>query len=89
MVSAREVRATVRAELAEQLKVRQDTALSVAAAWARLEKAREKLAAAEREVGSAVVTGSMSVPLPQLATLTGIPVADLRRLSRVQPRNAG
>lgn len=82
VVSAHEVRATVRAQLNEQLKVRQDAALAVTAAWARLEKAREKVTAEERNAGTAVARACGTVSVPELASLTGITVTDLRRLAR-------
>lgn len=82
MASAREVRAAVRAQLAEQMAGRQKAALSVASAYAKVEKARERLAAAEQEAGSALAVATKAVPLGDLAALAGVPVAELRRLSR-------
>ena len=85
MATAREVRAAVRAQLAEQLHARQDAALSVAAAYAKVDKARQRLTAAEREAAAVVHAATAHIPLAELATLTGIPPTDLRRLSRVRP----
>lgn len=82
MASAREVRAAVRAQLADQLNERQDAALSVAAAWSKVEKARERLAAAEEHAGTVVATAVTTVALADLSALAGIPAADLRRLNR-------
>lgn len=82
MATAREVRANVRAQLAAQLAGRQKTALSVAAACAKVEQARERLAAAERDAASTLATASTTVPLAELATLAGVPASTLRRLSR-------
>lgn len=72
----------MRAQLAAQLSTRQDAALAVAASWERVGKARDRLVAAEQSAASAVATAAASVPVSELAVLTGIPVAELRRLSR-------
>jgi hypothetical protein len=80
--TAREVRAAVRAELAEQVRARQEAALSVALAWAKVEKARERLAAAEQEVGTAALMAVEKLPVADLAKLSGVPTAELRRLIR-------
>ncbi len=82
MATAREVRAAVRAQLAEQLNARQDAALAVAAGWSRVEKARERVITAEAEMRDAVVTALETVSATELATLTGVPAADLRRITR-------
>ena len=82
MASAREVRTVVRAQIAEQVKARQDAALAVASAWDKAEEAREKLAAAERNAGAAVAAATEQLAIPDLAVLTGIPITDLRRLLR-------
>jgi len=82
VASAREVRTVVRAQLAEQVKARQDAALAVASAWDKAEAAREKLAAAERNAGAAVAAATEQLAIPDLAVLTGIPITDLRRLLR-------
>jgi hypothetical protein len=80
--TAREVRAAVRAELAEQVRARQEAALTVALAWGKVEKARERLAAAEQEAGAAAVTAAEKLPVADLAKLAGVPAAELRRLIR-------
>jgi len=82
VASAREVRTVVRAQIAEQVKARQDAALAVASAWDKAEEAREKLAAAERNAGAAVAAATEQLAIPDLAVLTGIPITDLRRLLR-------
>jgi hypothetical protein len=82
MATAREIRASVRAEVEAQVKVREDAALSVAAAWTKVEKAQQVLAKAERDAGTAVTKATGSIAAPDLAKLTGIPLADLRRLTR-------
>ena len=84
MATAREVRAAVRAQLAEQLHARQDAALSVAAAYSKVDKARQRLTAAEREAAAVVHAATAHVPLAELATLAGISPTDLRRLRRVR-----
>ena len=87
MATAREIRAAVRAQHAQQVRGRQDAALAVAAAWDKAEKARERLAAAERRAGAAVTaataTATAQLPLADLAALAGIPITDLRRLVRL------
>lgn len=90
MASAREVRAAVRAQLAEQMAGRQKAALSVASAYGKVEKARERLAAAEQEAGAALATATETVPLAELGSLAGVPATELRRLSkgaRQEPTN--
>ncbi len=82
MASAREVRAAVRAQLAEQMAGRQKAALSVASAYAKVEKARERLAAAEQEARAALVVATKTVPMGELVTLAGVPASELRRLTR-------
>lgn len=82
MATAREVRAAVRAQLAEQVKTRQDAALAVAAAWAKVGKARDKLAAAEREAAEAAVSATADLSIADLVALAGVPETDLRRLLR-------
>lgn len=82
MATAREVRAAVRAQLAEQMAGRQKAALSVASAYAKVEKARERLAAAEQEAGAALTVATDTVPLGELVTLAGVPASELRRLTR-------
>jgi hypothetical protein len=89
MATAREVRAAVRAQLAEQMKARQDAALGVAAAWAMVGKAQERLAAAERDAADAVLLATAQVSVADLAALAGIPEADLRRLLRAAKAGAG
>ncbi len=82
MATAREVRAAVRAQLTEQLNARQDAALAVAAGWSKVEKARERVTTAEAEMRDAVVTALETVPVTELAALTGVSAADLRRITR-------
>ena len=82
MASAREVRAAVRAQLAEQLNARQDAALAVAAAWSKITKAQARLATAETDARAVIADAVATVPLGELGTLAGVPAADLRRLTR-------
>jgi hypothetical protein len=82
MSSAREVRAAVRAQLAEQLTARQDAALAVAAAWSKITKAQERLTAAEDSARAVIADAVATVPLGDLVALAGVPAADLRRLTR-------
>ena len=82
MASAREVRAAVRAQLAEQLNARQDAALAVAAAWSKITKAQARLATAETDARAVIADAVVTVPLGELGTLAGVPAADLRRLTR-------
>jgi len=82
LASAREIRAAVRAQHAQQVRGRQDAALAVAAAWDKVGKAREHLRAAERQAGAVVTAATAQLPLPDLAALAGIPITDLRRLVR-------
>lgn len=82
VASAREVRAAVRAQLAEQMAGRQKAALSVASAYAKVEKARQRLAAAEQEASAALATATETVPLADLVSLAGVPATELRRLSK-------
>lgn len=83
MASAREIRAAVRAQHAHQVRGRQDAALAVAAAWDKVEKVRQRLAAAERQAGAAVAAATAQLPLADLAALAGIPISELRRLVRL------
>jgi len=83
LATAREIRAAVRAQHAQQVRGRQDAALAVAAAWDKAEKARERLAAAERRAGAAVAAATAQLPLADLAALAGVPITDLRRLVRL------
>ena len=83
MASAREIRAAVRAQHAQQVRGRQDAALAVAAAWDKAEKARGRLAAAERQAGAVVTAATAQLPLADLAALAGVPINDLRRLVRL------
>lgn len=80
MATARQVRAAVRAQLAEEMKAREDAALTVAKSWAKVSKERDRLAAVEQEAATEIAAASRTVPLGELATLSGVPVADLRRL---------
>lgn len=89
MATAREVRAAVRAQLAEQIKARQDAALGVAAAWAKVDKARERLAVAERDAAEVLVSATAEVSVADLAALAGIPEVELRRLLRAAKAGAG
>jgi len=82
MASAREVRAAVRAQLAQQLNARQDAALAVAAAWSKITKAQARLNAAETDARAVIADATATVPLGELGTLAGVPAADLRRLTR-------
>ncbi len=82
MASAREVRAAVRAQLAEQMAGRQKAALSVASAYGKVEKARERLATAEQEASAVLATATETVPLAELGSLAGVPATELRRLSK-------
>lgn len=88
VATAREVRAAVRAQLAEQMARRQKAALSVASAYAKVEKARERLAAAESQASTALATATKTVSLGELVTLTGVPAAELRRLTRESKQQA-
>jgi len=89
MASAREVRAAVRAQLAEQLNARQNAALAVAAAWSKITKAQARLAIAEAEARTVIADAVATVPLGELGTLAGVPAADLRRLTRKAKAAAG
>jgi hypothetical protein len=82
MASAREVRAAVRAQLAQQLNARQDAALAVAAAWSKITKAQARLATAETDARAVIADAVTTMPLGELGTLAGVPAADLRRLTR-------
>ena len=82
VASAREVRAAVRAQLTEQMAGRQQAALSVASAYGKVEKARDRLAAAEQEASAALATATRTVRLAELVSLAGVPAAELRRLTR-------
>jgi hypothetical protein len=79
----------VRAQMAEQMAARQKAALSVASAWGKVEKARERLSAAERDAKTVVVDAADSLPLSELAALSGVPVTELRRLTRSTKVNPG
>jgi len=83
LASAREIRAAVRAQHAQQVRGRQDAALAVAAAWDKVQQARERLAAAERQAGATVTTATAQLPLADLAALAGVPISELRRLVRL------
>lgn len=88
MATAREVRAAVRAQLAEQMASRQKAALSVASAYSKVEKARERLAAAEQEACTAIATATETLPLTELVALAGVPAPELRRLTRGSKQEA-
>ena len=82
MATAREIRAAVRTQLAETMAARQKAALSVASAYAKIEKARERVTAAELEASTALTAATETVPLAELATLSGVPAAELRRWNK-------
>lgn len=88
VASAREIRAAVRAQMSAELAAREKAALSVASSWAKVEKARERLAGAEQEASSAVLAATEKVSVGDLAPLSGVPVAELRRLSKDGRQNA-
>ncbi len=89
MATAREIRAAVRAQHAQQVRGRQDAALAVAAACDKVEKVRERLTAAERQAGAAVTSATAQLPLADLAALAGVPVSELRRLVRLGKHASG
>jgi len=78
----------VRAQLAEQMASRQKAALSVASAYGKVEKARERLAAAEHEACAAIATATGTLPLTELVALAGVPAPELRRLARGSKQEA-
>jgi len=80
--TARQVRAKVREQMAKQMAARQESALAVASAWEKVEKARARAAAAEDDARAAVTNAGESFTLPDLADLSGVPLAELRRLAR-------
>jgi len=82
VATAREIRAAVRAQLAEAMAGRQKAALSIASSYAKIEKARERVAALELEASTALAAATETVPLAELAALSGVPAAELRRWSK-------
>lgn len=82
MATAREIRAAVRAQLAETMAGRQKAALSIASSYAKVQKARERVTAAELEASTALAAATETVPLAELATLSGVPAAELRRWNK-------
>lgn len=80
--TARQVRARVREQMAQQMAAREQSALAVASAWDKVEKARARAAAAEDAARAAVSDAGDSFTLPDLADLSGVPLAELRRLAR-------
>ena len=80
--TARQVRARVREQMAKQMAAREESALAVASAWEKVEKARARAAAAEGEARTAVTDAGDAFTLPDLADLSGVPLAELRRLAR-------
>jgi len=87
MATGREIRVAVRAKAAAQLKAREDAVVKVADALGKRGRVLEQLAAIEREAGDAVSAALKTLPLADLADLTGFAVSDLRRLSRTTPAN--
>jgi hypothetical protein len=80
--TAREIRAAVRAKAQEELKKREDAAIAVAGVLEKRAAVLEQLAAVEREAKDLILIAQERLPLPDLAELTGVNVADLRRLAR-------
>ncbi|GAA2036121.1 hypothetical protein [Pseudokineococcus marinus] len=80
--TARQVRSRVREQMARQMAAREESALAVATAWDKVEKARARTTAAEDAARAAVVDAGSTFSLPDLADLSGVPLADLRRLAR-------
>lgn len=87
MATAREVRSRVRQQMAEQIAAREGGALAVAAAWERRIRAQERLEEADREVGRAVTDSLRAMALGDLAMLSGVRLADLRRVVRSERRS--
>ncbi len=81
-LSAKDVRARVRAQLEEQLKEREAAALKVVTAWEQVEVAKQALAAAEATAGQAAKHGLDSIGGKDLASLTGIDERNLRRAAK-------
>lgn len=93
MATAKEIKAAVRRQLAEQIRQRETTALAVADALAEIATVEARLATA-REVAAAAVTSALEVmPLADLAEITGVDVRELRglrtRTSRVGAVDGG
>lgn len=80
--TARQVRSRVREQMARQMAAREESALSVATAWDKVEKARARATAAEDAARTAVADAGSTFSLPDLADLSGVPLAELRRLAR-------
>jgi hypothetical protein len=49
------------------VRARHEAVLTVAAAWRKVEKARERLAAAEQEAGTAAATATQQLTVADLA----------------------
>jgi hypothetical protein len=80
--SARDIRAAVRERAAAELKAREDAVIKVAEVLEKRDQVLERLTAIEREARTAVTAALKSVPLADLAELTGAEASELRRLSR-------
>ncbi len=89
MASARTIRQAVRAQIEAEISSRAHAALTVATAWSKLTKARERLAAAEQEVINATTTASAQVPLTDIARFADIPFQDLRKVMKSLPKASG
>lgn len=81
-LSAKDVRARVRAQLEEQVKLREAAALKVVTAWEQVEQAKQALATAEATAGHAAQEGLDAIGGKNLAALTGIPERTLRRSAK-------
>ena len=88
MATAKEIKAAVRRQLAEQIRQRETTALAVADALAEIAVVEARLATA-RAVAAAAVTSALEVmPLADLAEITGVDVRELRGLRTRTSRNS-
>lgn len=82
MVSAREIRARVRSQMEQELRMREEAVVSVASAVEDFDKLELQLDAAARRAGSEVNSAVQKVSMTDLAALADVPVMKLRRLAR-------
>lgn len=82
VATAKDIRVKVKAQLAEQLRIREEAAISVVTGAAAVETAQGQLDAAEATYARAVSDAITVIGVKDLADLTGVSPASLRRLSK-------
>ena len=80
MATARQIKAAVRKQLADQIERRSAAAITVSETLADVRAAEERLTAARAAAGAAVAAAVEVMPLEDLAEITGRDLRDLRAL---------